>query len=293
MDEKAISNLAAGNAAPTHRLLRTLLSVLCLLLALISVTRPLDHRSLEFVEAGLQRSLAAFAVARGLNAVISVAQGTELALQPAGVGLNLAPGQALDPINDLIERFSWLMLASSATFGVQAVILHLGAWIPFVALSGLLLVGGALSVWPVQGVPHGVRHWLFKAAVLIAFLRFTLPLATFTSDLVYREFLAPTYVEATRGLEETSRQLEQINREVESSDVSFLERARKLLDKAAALIDLQTHMHRYKAAVEHSVRHTVDLIVVFIVQTFVVPVLVIAAAWVSAKDLLRRRYRFI
>ncbi|MDA0823283.1 MAG: hypothetical protein O3C28_12795, partial [Proteobacteria bacterium] len=92
MDEKAISNLAAGNAAPTHRLLRTLLSVLCLLLALISVTRPLDHRSLEFVEAGLQRSLAAFAVARGLNAVISVAQGTELALQPAGVGLNLAPG---------------------------------------------------------------------------------------------------------------------------------------------------------------------------------------------------------
>ena len=43
------------------------------------------------VDAGLKRALATYAAARALNAVISVAQGTEVALEPGGVGVVLAP----------------------------------------------------------------------------------------------------------------------------------------------------------------------------------------------------------
>jgi hypothetical protein len=45
------------------------------------------------VDDGFKRALATFAAVRALNALISVAPGTELATQPAGVGLNFAPGQ--------------------------------------------------------------------------------------------------------------------------------------------------------------------------------------------------------
>ena len=73
---------------------------------------PLDAPATEQVEAGLKRALISFAAARALNGVISVAQGTEVSVQPLGVGVTLAPGQLLDPINDLIEQFSNLMLLS-------------------------------------------------------------------------------------------------------------------------------------------------------------------------------------
>lgn len=47
-----------------------------------------------------------------------MAQGTEVAVEPAGVGVIFTPGQILDPVNDLLEQFSNLMLAASVAFGI-------------------------------------------------------------------------------------------------------------------------------------------------------------------------------
>ena len=68
------------------------------------------------------------AVARTLNGVISVAQGTEVALEPGGVGVNLTVGQILDPVNDLIERFSAVMLVASSSLGLQNILLVMTGW---------------------------------------------------------------------------------------------------------------------------------------------------------------------
>ncbi len=101
----------------------------------------IDDAALHEVDAGWKRALATFAVARALNAVISVAQGTELAVQPAGLGVTLAPGQALDPINDLIEQFSTLMLLASVAFGAQRVLIGIGAWWPMSLALTAVAVG--------------------------------------------------------------------------------------------------------------------------------------------------------
>lgn len=77
-----------------------------LLAALMAVTPFLDQRAGENYESLFQRALVTFALARTLNGVISAVQGTEVAIQPAGVGVTLTPGQMLDPVNDLVERFS-------------------------------------------------------------------------------------------------------------------------------------------------------------------------------------------
>jgi hypothetical protein len=71
-----------------------------------------------------------FAVARTLNGVISAAQGTEVALEPGGVGVVLSVGEILDPINDLIERFSAVMLIAASSLGLQALLLNIlqGSW---------------------------------------------------------------------------------------------------------------------------------------------------------------------
>jgi len=69
----------------------------------------LDEPAKEYTEQGLKRVLITYAVARGLNGLISVAQGTEISVEPVGVGMTFTPGQILDPVNDLIEQFSWLV----------------------------------------------------------------------------------------------------------------------------------------------------------------------------------------
>ena len=75
-----------------------------------------------------------------MNALISVAQGTEISAQPLGVGGTLAPGQLLDPLNDLVEQFSALMLAASIAFGIQKVLITIGAyWLISLVLTGVVL----------------------------------------------------------------------------------------------------------------------------------------------------------
>jgi len=79
----------------------------------------LDAHGNATVDAAFKRALVTWAIARGLNGVLSVAQGTEVAIQPAGIGVNFAPGEILDPINDLVERFSWIMMLAASSLGVQ------------------------------------------------------------------------------------------------------------------------------------------------------------------------------
>ncbi|MBW2512539.1 MAG: hypothetical protein JRE01_11000, partial [Deltaproteobacteria bacterium] len=81
--------------------------------------QTVDTRASAYIDQSLMNAGAAFLLARGFNAVVSVFQESELQLEPAGVGVSLALGQALDPINDLVERFSWVMLASLTSLGIQ------------------------------------------------------------------------------------------------------------------------------------------------------------------------------
>ncbi len=83
------------------------------------VVTGLDAYAETIVDESLKRATYAYALARSFNAVISVIQESHLQVEPGGVGVSIALGEALDPINDLIERFSWVMLASLVSLGIQ------------------------------------------------------------------------------------------------------------------------------------------------------------------------------
>ena len=119
-----------------------LLAALLLLLVGVSSLTTVDRYAEGEYEALFQRAFITFALARTLNGVISAVQGTELALQPAGVGITLTPGEVLDPVNDLIERFSWIMLGATISLGIQQVLLDVGQW-----WGMRLLVALAAACW--------------------------------------------------------------------------------------------------------------------------------------------------
>ena len=159
----------------------------------LSLSETLDTKSSEQLDNALVRSLTTFAVARGLNGLVSVVQGTEVNISPAGVGATFAPGQLLDPVNDMVERFSWVMLMSSVSIGVQEVMLHLGKTTLFKILFAAITLLFLLQWW----LPKFQLPWRaegsFKVVVVLVVLRFSVPMLVLMNEAVYTYVLEPKY----------------------------------------------------------------------------------------------------
>ena len=107
---------------------KILWSVVAVAVTALAFSGRADDLGRGYAQETLTRALVTFAIARTLNGVISTAQGTELSLEPGGVGVNLKIGEILDPVNDLIERFSVVMLIATSSLGLQNVLLAIAAW---------------------------------------------------------------------------------------------------------------------------------------------------------------------
>ena len=161
---------------PAHRPVnKWLLSLLLILVAALSATTFVDQRAAADYEQLFQRAFITFALARTLNGVISAVQGTEIALQPAGVGMTLTPGEILDPVNDLVERFSWIMLGATISLGIQNVLLDISAWWAI----------QALVTESQKHVCGEVRFKLYKGNVITAGRRS--PLSLYNPDVATME----------------------------------------------------------------------------------------------------------
>lgn len=243
-------------------------------LAILPVTDTLGR---EHIDASFKRALAVAAIARGLNGVISVAQGTEVGIQPAGVGVNFSPGEILDPINDLVERFSWIMLLSSSSLGVQKVLLAMSAW------HGLLLALVGIAVLLIGShffARHErVRGVLARLFVFVLILRFMMPLVAIANEMVYRTFLEADYNASSAQLKSARNQINEINKEVsDSTDIpsGFIERATEFYKTAVDKVDFEKRFDRYREAAGSIGENTVNMIVVFVMQTLVIPLVFIA-----------------
>lgn len=240
-------------------------------IALLPVT---DTVGQQHVDASFKRALTVAAIARGLNGVISVAQGTELGIQPAGIGLNFTPGEILDPINDLVERFSWIMLLASSSLGVQKVLLKMSAWHGL--LLGLVVVAILLLASHFFSKSERIKTILGRLFLFLLLLRFMMPVIAIANEMVYRAFLEADYVESSIQLQSAQEAIGEINNEV-SSDAevpsNLLERASDLYNQVVDKVDFEKRYDRYRLAAGSIGENTVDMIVVFVMQTMVFPLL--------------------
>lgn len=271
---------------------KILVTGLFAVLAVTSMAGWLDSKGSEYTEATFKRALIAFGIAKGLNGVILVAQGTELALQPAGVGVNFTPGQILDPVNDMIEQFSWIMLASTASVGVQRILLTISQWPWFSYSVIVLLLLAASSYWykPLADSPW--RALLFKTMLVFVFLRFSVPLIAIGSEMTYQQFLAQQYSESTQQLEQATNKITEINNGdnqpiLPGKGRSVLEAVKEMYGNAAAALDIGAQIERYKQAASDATEHVINLIVVFIFQTILFPILFLLVVYRLLKNMIR------
>jgi hypothetical protein len=157
--------------------------LLCLAGPALAWLGALDRVSEASIDRSLLATGAAYATIRGINALVSVMQGTEV----HAVMLTIAAGEVLDPINDLVERLSTLMLYALGSLALQKLLLTLVAERLFnvfltllagIAVLGLLRPRSRLATF-------GLRLYL-----VTLLLRFALALSALASGWVDESFLA-------------------------------------------------------------------------------------------------------
>ena len=243
---------------------------------------PLEAAANRQIDAGLKRALVSFAVARTLNAIISVAQGTEVSLQPLGVGVNLSIGQVLDPVNDVIEQFSSLMLVASVVFGIQKVLVSIGAhWVVSLLLTAIAAWWAVLFSRRRHAPPL-----LAQALVVLLMLRFAIPVATIGSDLLFQQFLAGDYLASQQALDRTAVQVDKASPAAAPAD------NQSLIDRIKGWAGAQgtawkERFEGLKQAAEQATEHVIRLMVIFILQTLVLPVAMLWALYAVARASLR------
>ncbi len=244
-----------------------------LLLALTAVlvlawSTPLDTAASHHVDRGLQRALVTFGTARLLNAVISVAQGVQVAVEPAGVGVAFAPGQVLRPINDLLAQFSELMLAASIVFGVMKILILIGShWIVSLVLSAVA-VGW---VWS-RGWKEGAPRWLAGILFLLLLVRFAVPLVTVGSDALFQVFMQDQYSVSQSAIAGSANEVSVlVPAAAEASDKSGM--MGRITDWWSRKVDVTGRLEKLKEITGQLTEHIVKLIAVFLLQTLVIPLL--------------------
>ena len=270
---------------PARRIAWTLFAIAGVAVALTGVA---DDKASAYGGDAFQRALVTFAVARALNGVISVAQGTEVAVEPGGVGVNFGVGQILDPVNDLVERFSTIMLLATSSLGLQNFLLPMvGSNMANVVygLAALALI--AFVWWP--GRPHAPgQHWLIRLFLTFTFIRFAVPVLIVGSNLVFNAFLASEQQAALTALQATSETIESINEApaeeptAEDASPSLLDRIGSAFDDTLASVNVAERMQHLRDALSNASEHIINLIVIFVLQTIVFPLMFV---WLLAEGL--------
>ncbi len=235
-----------------------------------------DATGIEYVDKAFDRALIAFALARATNAIISVIQDSEIDIAPAGVGVTIAIGEALDPINDMIERFSWVMLVSLVSLGIQKLLIDISPWISIklILLPSLLLILG--GVWINRAWGERCRYYGVRLLFLAVLIRFCIPAVAVVNDQIYNLFLDQHYTTAVSGIEQGNvalRSMDPLSDDYRSKDPDgFWGEIRKKAEKIGAIVDLQHRISRMKSRLAGMIENLLKMIAVFILNTVLLPI---------------------
>lgn len=244
-------------------------------LLLLSWTRLLDQPAADYLDGALKRTLVTFAVARAVNGSISMLQDADISVSPVGIGVSFSPGELLDPINDLIEQFSSILLLAAISLGTQKILLGISAALP--VLIGLGLAGLGLLVAHWRGGSAAARRGWLRIATVLLLLRFLVPVYALASQALDHAFLAPRYAEASAALDlgraAAERATQPVAADLAAPPAGIGERLADWLHQAGQSLDWRTRIETLRGQLGTVSDQIVTLSVVFLMQSVLLPLL--------------------
>ncbi len=264
---------------------KLLLVIFTLLALCLALSFTIDDNAKKLVDESFKQSVIVFGSAKALNAVISLAQGTQINLP----FVTVAVGEILDPINDLVEQFSLVMLASMVSLGIQKILLN---FVTTDIYNYLLFTSIIIfNFWLFKRFTNDekIRNLFFKITFILLFLRFAIPMMAYVNEVSYNYFVKPQYniEELNKDILEVKDNVSKINQETitQKQDSSFFNKVLEKFDSSY----YEKKVNEYKDAVDNSSQYIIDLIIVFIFQTIFLPIIFLFLLYSFVKSIFNIR----
>lgn len=257
---------------------KALLSLSGILLTAVLFVSPglrlpvLDDATDAYFRTAITKAGLSYATCRVINASVSVIKDSSLHLQPAGVGVSLAVGQVLDPIDDLTERVSDILVTAITSLGVQKLAYEIGVSLvpPLLAIFMLAL---SLLVWLESRKIRLLQNALIRLALLFLIARFCLPLSALVNEFINENFFHDRITDARGKLSANSTQLDKL-KNFTLPDTGILGTGSFLRKKTVELSEALTEIAENMGELIDNLLQLAFLYVgIFLIQVIILPLL--------------------
>lgn len=218
----------------------------------------------------------AFATARLLNGMLSMIEELEVSAE-LGVGASMSPGEILEPLDDLVERFSIVMLINFVTVNGLLLLGEIGKLIGLalvVPLGVFLLIA---SMWGSKNTRATMAVAGYKMIVLGLFLYILVPALGAGSLLVDQIILKEKRVQAQQKMPEFVRQkvkdntqAEQINHPADSGFFDIFHFANEIKNNVS---ELKEQLSQIRSSLPRIIESITEQIIVFVLKSIVLPLI--------------------
>jgi hypothetical protein len=237
----------------------------------------LDTAADAYFREAITKGGVAYATCRVINASVSIVKDSSLQLEPAGVGVSLAVGQALDPIDDMTERLSDVLVTAITSLGVQKLAYEISVSLAPPILSIFLFTLSILS-WFENDRLKSFQKTTMRFALLIVIARFCLPISSMANEFINSTFFNDQISDASKELVVGSAELDKLKDfslpEIDGvlgtieNSASFLKR--KSIEFNNALVATVSNMGDI---IENLLKLTFLYVGIFLIQVIILPLL--------------------
>ena len=157
--------------------------------------------------------------------------------------------------------------------------------ISFLFLGLLLLFNKKLKY-------SNMRVFILRASLILIVIRFAVPLTGLANQGIYHAFLEKEYVTSTKILEYAAEEISELNKEDNFNQPnirkkSVWESAKDFYRSTSEMLDINKKIEQYKKAATETTYHIVNLIVVFLFQTLIIPLAFIFMLYIAFKFIVK------
>jgi hypothetical protein len=219
----------------------------------------------------------AYATCRVVNATVSVVKASHIQLEPAGIGISLAAGQVLDPIDDMTERLSDVLVTAITSLGVQKLAHDIFVSLAPPVLAVFVLALSILVWFSTARIAH-LKTITVKIVIVIAIARICLPLSSVANGFIYTHFFADQVEAANAQLSLVSAEFDKLN----DFSLPAVDGLMKTIENSAALLKqktseftaaIETLVANMGETIENLLRLTFIFVAVFLIQVVMLPLL--------------------
>nr|WP_298414604.1 hypothetical protein [uncultured Halomonas sp.] len=235
------------------------------------VLAPTEISAITTLDRSLALAAASYASARLIDRGIALAAEAELTLPFIG-GIAVKPGQVFKPLQDMAERYSDVMVVAMASIGIQRVLLEMGEGAAITVLGSLsvLLLMMALVF---SGLSQRLVLLARGVVILLVVTRLALPLMITGVGFVSDALLEERRQQAQQALNVATAELQQVDVDTLEEEEGLTQWLNDLRDRTA---DMTLSVRQFS---DSMVERFIQLLVVYVLETLLLPLAAIWALW--------------